>query len=325
LLIVLVLLCAATIWILISAYNRKKTYSKKLIQTSQDLESHKNALLDVNQQLNEQNEALKQINGEKENAIRVVTHDLKAPLNRIAGLLQLLKLSLVKATPEQDRYFSLISRTVDEGSSTIQQLLDARAIWGDGYKPDVSEFKLGQLVQDIVSKYEENACAKQISLELSPPEEAICVHADLYYLSRALENLVENAIKFSFFNKKIFVSWFVQDEAVHICIEDQGPGVPKAEQELLFRKFQRLSARPTGGESSVGLGLALSKGMIERLGGALIFREAPEGGAIFQISLPFYEVSSKAVEKPSETLYETIYRTVPVSISDAAKDQRRPA
>ena len=112
------------------------------------------------------------------------------------------------------------------------------------------------------------------------------MNADRRSLLCSLENLVSNAIKFS--PKGTLVKIRLQDdgESGVFRIEDQGPGVREEERELLFRRFTRLSARPTGGEISTGLGLHIVHELMEAMGGSVYYEPGPRGGACFVLTLP---------------------------------------
>jgi signal transduction histidine kinase len=272
-------------WLLLWAYLNKRSYSSKLRKSHCAVERHKNALLAANQRLAQQNETLQQINAEKESTIRVVTHDLKAPLNRIAGLANILQLTLPKVTPEQQGYFQKINQIIEEGSHTIHHMLDARLLEDESIQLNKSTFSLDALILEVAEKYQHKAYLKKICIHIQGTP--CTIHSDIYYLGRCLENLLSNAVKFSFPGEDILVRWSLEDDWVKIEVEDRGPGIKSSETNLLFKKYQRLTARPTGGESSVGLGLAIVKGIVEKLDGSVHFSHAREHGAIFTLKLPY--------------------------------------
>lgn len=284
-LLVTLVFCILLVWLLLWAYVNKRSYSSKLGKSHQVVERHKNALLAANKRLAQQNETLQQINEEKESTIRVVTHDLKAPLNRIAGLANILQLTLPQVTLEQRNYFQKIYQIVEEGSHTIHHLLDARVLEDEGIQFHKSTFSLDMLILEVTEKYQQKAYLKKIYLHTQGTP--CTIYSDIYYLERCLENLLSNAVKFSFPGEDIFVRWSIAGDEVRIEVEDRGPGIKPSETNLLFRKYQRLTARPTGGESSVGLGLAIVKGIAEKLEGSVHFTHARDHGAIFTLRLPY--------------------------------------
>jgi signal transduction histidine kinase len=116
-------------------------------------------------------------------------------------------------------------------------------------------------------------------------DEAVC-QTEPNQLRRVLENLLSNALKFSPSGKTVQIS-LTQSAGVHrIAIKDQGPGISPADQKNLYRKFHKLSARPTGGESSSGLGLAIVKTLVEQLGGEIALTSEVGVGSSFVVSFP---------------------------------------
>ena len=123
----------------------------------------------------------------------------------------------------------------------------------------------------------------------------IQVETDAEFLSRILENLLSNAIKFSHPNSTITVKSGQSDHGFFIAVKDSGPGFSEKDKSQLFQKFKRLSARPTASESSNGLGLALIKNLVERLGGNIKLISAPRQGSEFVVTIPFKPVAAAQV------------------------------
>ena len=109
---------------------------------------------------------------------------------------------------------------------------------------------------------------------------------DAIFLFEIFENLVSNAIKFSPPGKNVFVSIQGTPSTVTTRVQDQGPGLSESDLALLFKKFQRLSARPTAGEGSFGLGLSIVKKYVEMMNGKVWCESKPGEGAIFIVELP---------------------------------------
>lgn len=110
---------------------------------------------------------------------------------------------------------------------------------------------------------------------------------DANRISQVFDNFMSNAIKYSPFDKEIHVSIEVKDNEVMVHIRDQGPGISKEDQSRLFGEFQRLSARPTGGEKSVGLGLAIVKKIVNAHNGRLDVISKLDEGSTFSFILPY--------------------------------------
>jgi len=116
--------------------------------------------------------------------------------------------------------------------------------------------------------------------------ERILVKIDKLYISRVIENLFSNAIKFSPDGKKIFVKLLRLPELIEFSVKDQGPGISKDDQLKLYQRFQQLTAQPTGGESSTGLGLFIIKTILDKIGGEILCESEVGQGTCFTVRLP---------------------------------------
>jgi signal transduction histidine kinase len=135
-------------------------------------------------------------------------------------------------------------------------------------------------------QYEDAARAKEIGLCIAPLNESAFIHADPAALEQVLDNLVSNAIKFSPPKKKIFASMQRGPAHVECHIRDEGPGFTEEDKARMFHRYARLSARPTGGEPSTGLGLSIAKRLMQAMNGELICQSPPGQGATFTLRFP---------------------------------------
>ncbi|NJL14539.1 MAG: HAMP domain-containing histidine kinase [Microscillaceae bacterium] len=239
-----------------------------------------------NQEINAQKMALEALNEEKENVMRSVAHDLKAPLNRIFGLANVISLDEENLSIDQKKYLNLIRQVANEARNMIQNWLDIKAIEDRTLKIHISELNLSQLVDDLLLSYEEVAHKKGIVLhkEMNLSDETI--KSDSAFLSRILDNLISNAIKFSPLNKNVYLKIKDSPQEIIFSIQDEGVGIDEAERDKLFQKFQKLSTRPTAGESSTGLGLSIVKNLVDELKGKVLVESEVGVGTTFHVILP---------------------------------------
>jgi len=240
-----------------------------------------------NKQLQIQNKKLKKINEEKSNLIGVVSHDLKSPFNRIFALLNLLKLTNKDVSDEQKEYLSKMHQVIKDGLALIRNLLDIRAIEDEGIKMVIEDIDIIRLIKEILKAHKPLADIKQIRLKFTQGIEELIVTSDKLYLSRIIENLLSNALKFSERNTVVETKISISEQGfVLLELIDQGPGISAEDREKLFGKFQILSARPTDGESSTGLGLSIVKTLVEKLNGKVYCESELEKGTKFIVSIP---------------------------------------
>jgi two-component system sensor histidine kinase/response regulator len=145
---------------------------------------------------------------------------------------------------------------------------------------------LSAIAAGVVALYSEAARAKEIKLNAPLPAEKTPVQADSAAVALVLDNLVSNAIKFSPRGKEIFIALRPGPKAVECEVRDQGPGFTEEDKTRMFHRYARLSAQPTGGEPSTGLGLSIARKLAQGMGGGLTCENAPDTGAVFTLRLP---------------------------------------
>lgn len=236
-------------------------------------------------ELERRNDELERLNEEKIQIISLVSHDLKGPFNRIFALAHLMNSDPGNLTDEQREYLGKIHQITADGLGMVRNLLDSRRLDERAIELNELSFDLSSLVSAHVKNYREVAKKKKIDL-LFEPGKPMMVRADKLYLGRAIENLLSNAIKFSSEGKRVFVELNQSDDGIKFSVKDEGPGLSQEDQLKLFRRFQRLSPRPTGGESSSGLGLYIAKTIVEKMGGTISCESEAGNGAQFILSLP---------------------------------------
>ncbi|UXX78870.1 HAMP domain-containing histidine kinase [Reichenbachiella carrageenanivorans] len=221
---------------------------------------------------------------EKEYIIRILAHDLKGPLNNISGLVAILA---EEKDPELRRkYEEMISQSANKSQDLINRVLEMELTDQKNLKMDGVEVRLKEVLESVVSHMEMSAHKKEIAIKLGVNTDQDLIHGDGIYLPLIFENLISNAIKFSESKTEINIEINVTDTHAQVIVKDQGPGISKNEQLNLFKKFTKLSARPTDGESSSGLGLSLVKRYAELLNGRVWYEGDVGKGSIFGVEFP---------------------------------------
>lgn len=237
----------------------------------------------VNMKLSAQNQQLITLNEEKDALMSVVAHDLKTPLSNIKSILSVLP-GFGSLTPKQLEFTGLINASSLQGLNLIEELLDAHELESQR-KPNVIQFEMGNLLDERVNYFQSIANTKEIAVELDVKENAT-INTDKAWLGRVVDNLISNALKFSDTGKKVSISAGINEKEVWIRIKDEGPGFSDADKAKVFQKFKKLSAKPTGGESSNGLGLSIVKTLVDRLKGTIDLLSVKGEGSEFIIRLP---------------------------------------
>jgi signal transduction histidine kinase len=235
-------------------------------------------------------EQLSRANAAKNRFLGMAAHDLRNPLASIRGLAEFLNDGSVgPLTPDQ---LDLVRTILDASQSMldlVNELLDVATIESGELKLNVKPTNLGALTAESVAMINMEAAKKQTKVALQAPAAPIIVTLDPAKIRQVIDNLLSNAVKFSPPGSAIqaIVSEAREEGACHLAVRDQGPGIPEGERDKLFKDFSRLSIRPTAGEKSTGLGLAICRKIVEAHQGRITAENLPERGCEFRVSLPF--------------------------------------
>lgn len=224
----------------------------------------------------------------KSEVLGTVAHDLKNPLAVVLGRTEMLKefLSMSPVPAEQaEAQITHIRKAVNRLIEMVDSLIGDAMKDADDIALKPEHFDLPKLVSDVVDANRTLAGRKEQTITLSAQAGATG-WGDPDRLREALDNLVSNAVKYSPPRGDIRVDVMADANGSSIAISDSGPGFSPEDEARLFGRFQRLSAKPTGGESSTGLGLSIVKRIADLHGGAIQVEQGPLGGARFVLSLP---------------------------------------
>ncbi|MCB1413676.1 MAG: DUF3369 domain-containing protein [Xanthobacteraceae bacterium] len=246
------------------------------------------ALMLANRRLSAQWLRLQRANGFKNEILGTVAHDLKNPLSVILGRTEMLT-ELISTDASRESVNAQVAHIRDATrrlTTMVDHLIsDAMA---DAFDITIRRepVDMGALVNEVVEVNRLSAANKQQAIEVSSPSEHIAM-CDADRMREAIDNLVSNAIKYSPIGGTIALSVGDDPDGTRIRVTDQGAGLSPEDLGRLFGRFQRLSAKPTAGESSTGLGLSIVKRIVDMHGGTITADSAGPGrGATFTIMLP---------------------------------------
>ena len=215
------------------------------------------------------------------NITNFMVHDLRAPMNKVAGFTNLIQKDGV-LNSQQAMYATKLMEVVDQGRKLIDDLLTVN-------KPQALNIRLfdcNNLLQDTIREYSSIADQKNISISYDLPDGSVILESDEDFVNRVMDNFLSNAIKFSSTGSNVTVTLKEEEITISIAIKDEGPGFTEEDQKSLYQKFKRLSARPTNGEPSTGLGLAIAKNIIDSLGGSISLNTESGKGSTFTVEFP---------------------------------------
>jgi signal transduction histidine kinase len=249
------------------------------------------------------NELLVILNREKTEFLGIASHDLKNPLTTIITYAQALEGSDDPA--DVPVVCTAIQTAGTQMRDLIVNLLDSNAIEEGRFNLKVEPCELSALIAQSVEHNRQSAARKEIALEIDTAA-GVWANADQSTTVQVIDNLISNAIKYSPFQTTVRVTTSAENGEVLVAVKDEGPGIGTEDQARLFGKFTRLTARPTGGESSNGLGLSIVKKFAEAMSGAVECRSILGSGATFVVRLPAWE----AVPPDAETKQRLACRPV---------------
>ncbi len=279
---------------------------EEILEKKNELEEKMSALLDQADYLHEANEVISNmhaelakqkdeivskndelvnLNQEKNNLIGIVAHDLKSPLNQIKGLVSIIRMTTPDMNEEAVNCLNLIESSAVRLNGMISKILDIEAIEAQTLNLNLQKIDFAESLNVIVERFKLDAYNKQINLHFSSSASGF-IDVDLSYFNQIFENLLSNAIKFSPGEKTIYVSIFHEKDKLTAAIKDEGPGLSDEDKKKLFNKYQKLSARPTGNESSTGLGLSIVKKFVESMNGKIWCESEFGSGATFFVQFP---------------------------------------
>lgn len=238
-------------------------------------------------QLEKTNEDLSLAKQQKERILNTVAHDLRSPINNIAGISQLI-LADKNLSAELKELVSMVVHATESSQSLILGLLQSNAPLD--YPTVSKKVNLVLFIEECVSLLRLTAVDKDIQIKTTYSDKEIIVAIDTNRIERVLTNLVNNAIKFSTANSVISITVDKELKDAVIRIADKGIGIPKENHDKIFDMFTHARRIGTAGETSFGMGLSICKQIIEEHKGAITMESEEGKGTSFFVRLPLHQV-----------------------------------
>ncbi|MCG2588658.1 sensor histidine kinase [Rhodohalobacter sulfatireducens] len=256
-----------------------------------ELSKLNNDLASAQRELAKKTAELEKLNEVKNEMLGMASHDLRNPLSAIMSLSEIMldekDQDFQNLSGEQKEFLKQIHRSSQFMLSIIEEMLDISKIESGKINLDPDLIDMERLVSHSLNLNRRLAEKKEISLEFTEPVQEMEITADAQKLEQVLNNLITNAIKYSHSGTHITVRIQREDEdSIILSVEDAGQGIPEKEQKNLFKPFSKTSVKATGGEMSTGLGLAITRRIVEAHGGEIWVESEVGKGSTFFVRLP---------------------------------------
>jgi len=261
-------------------------YIDQLKESIVELEDSNIKLLEQKQHLTENENQLKELQKQKEELFAIAIHDIKNPLSAIKGYAQLLEEYDLNAVEQQEIFKNLISSTdkiLDLAFEMNKVVIDSEREQNSIKSGNISVY---DTIKSVCSQNQAYAKKKKVRLINQASQNTPRVSMDADKLEEVLFNLINNAIKFSPENTMVQIKSFFSSNSITIEVIDNGKGIAEEDLPRAFTKGGTLTAKPTGGEKSTGLGLWIVKKIVEENNGEVWVKSKLDIGSTFSFSLP---------------------------------------
>ena len=277
-----------------SAIEELQQQNRDLAKILAELEEKREQLEELNQQLQKSNRELNEANAKlrelaelREEFLALTTHDLRSPLTVISGVISFFTSGrLGELSPEQKNMVSMMERNTQNLIELVNDLLDASKLESGTMRLDTTSFDLRGLLDELRETMEPLAKEKEIELIETIPSDLPQVEADRAKIRRVLQNLLSNALKFTPHGGRVEFSAEQGDERVRVSVSDTGVGISPEDIDRLFDKYEQARSRATRGEKGTGLGLYITKQLVELHGSEIKVESEVGRGSTFSFTLP---------------------------------------
>ncbi len=259
------------------------------------LERLNRTLYETNLELNEANTKLRELAEMKEEFLALTTHDLRSPLTVISGVISFFTSGrLGELSPEQKNMVAMMERNAQNLIELVNDLLDASKLESGTMRLDISSIDLRDVINELRETMGPLAREKGITLEGILPDQLPPIEADRAKLRRILLNLLSNAMKFTPKGGRVEVKAEPVNGVIRISVSDTGVGIAPEDVARLFDKYEQTRNRATRGEKGTGLGLYITRQLVELHGGEITVDSEIGRGSTFSFTLPIKRAGANA-------------------------------
>lgn len=249
--------------------------------------------------------------------ISTVSHELRTPLTSIRGSLGMLKSGVLGEVPEKaNRMIELAHNNTERLISLVNDILDVEKIEAGKMELKLEKTNITVLVKLSIAANEAYASSCKVSLHLAEDIPGFLVYADKNRLQQVMANLISNAAKFSLEKGIVSINIKKQDALIRVSVTDHGAGIPEKYRNKIFQKFSQVDSSDTRQKGGTGLGLNITKSIIEHHGGHIDYITEEGKGSTFFFELPEYKTNSQTATNETVQTLDTLS-----NINKRKKDQ----
>ncbi len=256
------------------------------------------------------------INAEKDDLMSIVAHDLRNPISSMMLMAEFIDYGLERGASSM--LIQSKAKSIHElgmrTNAIINHLLESNRLESGNFSAHLTDVNLNEVAHAVIQDHRVHAEKKHIMIVHDFPEIPGIALADKILARQVLDNLISNAVKYSPAGTTVSVRIQHDDQYMLIVVSDEGPGIAPSELPRIFRKFARISNKPTAGESSIGLGLSAAKRMVELMHGSILCESVQGRGASFRVMLPRYDASVELPTNGAEIYDMHIHRTTDYAV-----------
>lgn len=239
--------------------------------------------------IDEQVESLKKADAMRRELVANISHDIRTPLATLQGYVETLSIkdgSL--SSNERSHYLEVAMRHCRRLNTLVSDLFELAKLDARETVPHREPFSIGELIQDVFQKFQLVAQQKNVSLSTAAGKDLPFVFGDIGLIERVLENLLDNALRHTSAGGAVNIAVCTAGESLKVAVDDTGGGIPEAELPYIFERFYQIDKSREGRAGHSGLGLAISRRIMELHGSSLDVESIPNAGTTFIFTLPVY-------------------------------------
>jgi len=234
---------------------------------------------------------LKRLERARRDFIANISHEFKTPLTAIQGFAETLLDGAVEDTENRERFLGIIRDHANRLSRLTEDLLKLAQIEAGQLPYDARFVSIAEIVKPCLDTARVKAEKKELILEADYPDDLPNLFGDLQSCHAILENLLDNAVRYSSVGGTVKVSAALKNEEIVISVSDSGIGIPKVDQDRIFERFYRADAARSRESGGTGLGLSIVKHLVEAQGGTISVESEVGSGSTFYVNLPIKKES----------------------------------